>query len=108
MVPNDREINVYKRMTPVQGIIVICLKICPLNKCPDAYISIDEISRRSKLFITVDREPVTNVQKLDGCNVLVGENGNIRWGAKDQFELRFRIHDPGTLRVLKISSIIVF
>ncbi|KAL3802225.1 hypothetical protein HJC23_001769 [Cyclotella cryptica] len=108
VVPNDREIEVYKRMTPVQGIIVICLKICPLNKCPDAYISIDEISRRSKLFITVDREPVTNVVKLDGCNVLVGENGNTRWGAKDQFELRFRINDPGTLRVLKISSIIVF
>jgi len=36
-VPNDRELEVYKRTSPVEGIIVVCLKICPLNKCPDAY-----------------------------------------------------------------------
>lgn len=105
--PNGRELEVYPRSSPVQGIIVLCLKICPLNKCPDAYVSIDEISRRSKLFITVDGKTVTNVRKLDGCNVLEGEDG-IRWGSKDQFELRFKIHAPGTLHVLKVSSMIVF
>jgi len=105
--PNNKELQVYKRSTPVEGIIALCLKICPLNKCPDAYISINEINRRSRLFITVDGNPVTHVEKLDSCHILAGENG-IRWGQKDQFELRFRIHDPGTLKVLKISSIIVF
>lgn len=108
LVPNDWELVAYKRNTPIQGILVVCLKLCPMNKCHDSHISIDEVSWRSKLFISVDGEPVSNVQKLDGCNVLVREDGNIQWGKKEQFELRFRIHDPGTLRVLKISSIIVF
>ena len=36
-VPNERELEVYKRTSEVEGIIVICLKICPLNKCPDVY-----------------------------------------------------------------------
>lgn len=70
-------------------------------------VSIDQVSRRSKLFITVDGKNVAKVQKLDGCNVLVGENG-IHWGKKEKFKLRFRIHSPGTLQVMKISSIIVF
>ncbi len=70
-------------------------------------VSIDQVSRRSKLFITVDGKSVTKVQKLDGCNVLVGEKG-IHWGKKEKFKLRFRIHSPGTLQVMKISSIIIF
>ena len=106
-MPNESELEVYKRTTPVQGIIVLCLKICPLNKCPDAYVSIDEVSRRTKLFITVDGKTVTKVHKLDGCNILVGDEG-IEWGKKDKYELRFKINDPGTLHVLKISSIILF
>jgi len=107
VVPNNKELEVYRRTTPVKGFIVVCVKICPLNKCPDAYININEVSRRTKLFITVDGKPVTKVQRLDSCHILEGDDG-IRWGNKDQFELRFRIVDPGTLRVFKISSIIVF
>ena len=82
----------------------------PLDKCPDAYIPISEVARRTKLFITVDGRPVTGVQKLDGCHILAGEDGGVRWGGgnRGQFELGFRINNPGTLSVLKISSIIVF
>lgn len=107
VVPNNEELEVYKRSTPTEGIIVLCLKICPLNKCPDAYININEVQRRTKIFITVDGKAVTGIFLLDSCHILSGDGG-IRWGSKDQFELRFRINDPGTLRVLKISSIIVF
>jgi len=107
IVPNEKELEVYRRSTPVEGIIVLCLKICPLNKCPDAYMNINEIRKHAKLFMSVDGNPVTNVQKLDTCHILEGANG-IRWGKKDQFQLSIRINDPGTLHVLKISSIIVF
>jgi len=108
LVPNDRELEVYKRSTRPEGIIMVCLKLCPLNKCPDAYVSIDEISRKnSRLFINVDGKPVTGVRKVDNCNILVGERG-IRWGRKDQFNLDFHINGPGSLYVFKISSIIVF
>jgi hypothetical protein len=86
---------------------IITTSRSPLNKCPDAYININEVGQRKKLFITVDGQPVTNVLKLDSCHILEGERG-ISWGRKDQFELRFRINAPGTQRVLKISSIIVF
>ena len=108
LVPNDRELEVYKRSTRPEGIIMVCLKLCPLNKCPDAYVSIDEISQKnSRLFINVDGKPVTGVRKVDNCNILVGERG-IRWGRKDQFKLDFHINGPGSLYVFKISSIIVF
>ncbi|KAL7493458.1 hypothetical protein ACHAWT_006660 [Skeletonema menzelii] len=107
LVPNDRELEVYKRSTPPEGIIMVCLKLCPLNKCPDAYVSIDEISRNTRLFINVDGKPVTDVRKVDNCNILVGDHG-IRWGRKDQFQLDFHINGPGNLYVLKVSSIIVF
>lgn len=80
----------------------------PLGKCPDAYISIKQLPFRTKLFITVDGKTVANIKKLDTCHILAGDNGNIRWGRKGQYELGFRINDPGTLHVLKISSIIVF
>jgi hypothetical protein len=41
---------------------MVCLKLCPLNKCPDAYVSIDEISRNTRLFVNVDGKPVTGVR----------------------------------------------
>jgi len=108
IVPNDREVEVYKRSTLPEGIIMVCLKLCPLNKCPDAYVSFDEISRNKRLFVSVDGKPVTGVHKLDSnCNVLVGEHG-IRFGKRDQYQLDFNINGPGNLYVLKISSIIVF
>ena len=108
MVPNNRELEAYPRSTEPEGIIVLCLKICPLGKCPDAYISIKQLPFRTKLFITVDGKTVANIKKLDTCHILAGDGGNIRWGRKGQYELGFRINDPGTLHVLKISSIIVF
>jgi len=106
MVPNNRELDVYTRETPTEGIIVLCLKICPLNKCPDMYMSINELGR--KLFITVDDEAVVKVQKLDSCHILEGERGIRSWGRSDQYELKIRINDPNHVGVLKISSIIVF
>ena len=107
IVPNDRELQLYQRTTPVQGIIVLCTRICPMNTCRDIHVRLDGVKRRTKLFITVNGSPVINVQKLDGCNILEGDDG-IRWGNKDQFELRFRINAPGTLHMLKISPMIVF
>jgi len=107
LVPNERELEVYKRSTRPEGIIMVCLKLCPLNKCPAAYVSIDEISQSTRLFVNVDGKPVTGVRKVDNCNILVGERG-IRWGRKDQFQLDFHINGPGNLYVLKVSSIIVF
>eukprot|EP01082_Thalassiosira_pseudonana_P004311 g4179.t1 g4179 contig15:506165-507238(-) len=107
IVPNDRELQLYQRTTPVQGIIVLCTRICPMNTCRDIHVNLYEVKRRTKLFITVDGSPVINVQKLDGCNILESDDG-IRWGNKDQFELRFRINAPGTLHMLKISPMIVF
>ena len=94
-------------IAPIVALTKTHESLSPLNKCPDAYININEIRRRTKLFITVDGKAVTGVFPLDSCHILSGDGG-IRWGNKDQFELRFRINDPGTLRVLKISSIIVF
>lgn len=51
IVPNNRELEVYNRSTRTEGIIMVCLKLCPLNKCPDAYVSIDEISKNKRLFV---------------------------------------------------------
>ena len=107
LVPNDSELEVYKRSTKPEGIIMVCLRLCPLNKCPDAYVSIDEIRSNGKLFINVDGKSVTNIRKVDNCNVLVGEHG-IRWGRKDHFQLDFKINGPGNLYVIKLSSIVVF
>ena len=50
-VPNDRELEVYQRSTTPEGIIMVCLKLCPLNKCPDAYVSIDEITRKTLMML---------------------------------------------------------
>ena len=107
IVPNDTELQLYTRTDAVQGILVLCLKICPLNKCPETYININEVSGGTKLFITVDGQPVTKVLKLDSCHILAGEQG-IRWGKKEQYELKFRIAKGLATPQLKISSIIVF
>jgi len=81
----------------------VCLKLCPLNKCPDAYVSIDEITRKTKLFVIVDGAPVIDVRRVDGnCIVLIGEHGT-RFGKRSCFS-----HWTRYLYALKVSSIIVF
>ena len=100
-------------LPPPEGLIMVCLKICPMGRCSDDRIGFGKYSESSKkLFMKVDGKPVTDVKRLEGCHFLSGENG-IRWGPGQasmdgrQYDLKFRVEDPGTGHWLRISSIIV-
>lgn len=58
----------------------------------------DEITRKTKLFVTVDGAP-------DRCSE--SRRSGVNWRAWD-YEVDFHINGPGNLYVLKVSSIIVF
>eukprot|EP00957_Ditylum_brightwellii_P048641 3690884-Ditylum_brightwellii.AAC.1 len=80
MVPNPVEEWAYGRGEPREGIIMVCLKICPLGRCPEESVGFGYIKRnRGKLFITVNDQPVKMINKLEGCHFLAGDHG-LRWG----------------------------
>ena len=123
MVPNPAGVVAFGVAggdgNPRRGLIMVCLKICPLGRCSDDSVGFGQIKRNSgKLFIEVDGRPVKNIKRLEGCHFLIGENG-VSWGPGNengQYELRFLVQDPG-IRVdnpfaghisMKISSIVVF
>jgi len=112
MVPNPVEEWAYGRGEPREGIIMVCLKICPLGRCPEESVGFGYIKRnRGKLFITVNDQPVKMINKLEGCHFLAGDHG-LRWGPgiedSGRYQLKFRVEDPGTGHWMKISSIIIF
>jgi hypothetical protein len=95
---------------PVQGLIMVCLKICPLKRCPDDAMGFGPLKRNTnQLSIKVDGIPVTSVHKLDDCHFLEGPNG-LRWGPgktqNGQYTLSFLINDKQKNN-MKISSFIV-
>jgi len=99
-------VNIEKRM----GLIMVCLKICPLKRCPDNSIGFGSIKRNSrKLVIRVDGKLVTGVQKLGGCHFLEGEENGLLWGPgkddKGRYRISFKINEVE--KWMKISSIIV-
>mmetsp|Transcript_7140 Transcript_7140/g.21270 ORF Transcript_7140/g.21270 Transcript_7140/m.21270 type:complete len:93 (-) Transcript_7140:3-281(-) len=91
--------------------IMVCLKICPLGRCPDDSVGFGYIKRNlGKLFIEIDGHPVKQIKKLEGCHFMAGDQG-VQWGPGNengQYEVKFKVVDPGTSHWMKISSIVVF
>jgi len=118
-VPTNSELEVLGKSKPSfshekrhDGLILVCLKICPLGRCPDAAIGFGTLRRNRRLFVTVDGKPVETVKRLEGCHFLAGKEG-INWGpgAKmdgNQYELKLKVDDPGTGHWCRISSVILF
>jgi len=111
-VPNNSEIAAYRRGNTQQseGLIMVCLKICPLKRCPDDVIGFGPLKRRTnKVNIRVDDRPVIDVKKFAECHFLVGEQG-IRWGpgkaGNGQYKISFLVNDKEKTN-MRISSIIV-
>mmetsp|Transcript_4194 Transcript_4194/g.7004 ORF Transcript_4194/g.7004 Transcript_4194/m.7004 type:complete len:655 (-) Transcript_4194:39-2003(-) len=114
-VPNHAELQAYQR-SPAQGIIIICLQICPMDKCSDDYVGFAQVSSQhghAKVDIKVDGSEVKELLTLDHrCHVLKGEDG-IRWGpgkaGDGQYKLSFKLHVKmkGLDYSVKMSSIIV-
>ena len=112
IVPSQAETQAFDRGTRKEGLVMVCLKICPNNRCPDESVGFGLIKRnRGKLFITVDGKPVTTIKKLDGCHFMGGEHG-LKWAGQacsGAHDVRFRITDPALQELeLSISSIVVF
>lgn len=112
IVPTQAETQAFDRGTRKEGLVMVCLKICPNNRCPDESVGFGLIKRnRGKLFITVDGKPVTNIKKLEGCHFIGGEHG-LKWAGQagsGAHDIRFRITDPALQELeLSISSIVVF
>lgn len=114
VVPNQVEIQAYRRVHKAEGYIMICLKPCPLGRCSDDYIGFGESAKgRNQIELMVDGDLVTGVHYIDGCHLLENENG-LRWGpgkkAHGQYKIQFRLNIPKQVieKELKISSIIVF
>lgn len=111
-VPTQAETQAFDRGTRKEGLVMVCLKICPNNRCPDESVGFGLIKRnRGKLFITVDGKPVTTIKKLEGCHFMGGEHG-LKWAGQagsGAHDIRFRITDPALQELeLSISSIVVF
>ena len=112
IVPTQAETQAFDRGTRKEGLVMVCLKICPNNRCPDESVGFGLIKRnRGKLFITVDGKPVTTIKKLEGCHFMGGEHG-LKWAGQagsGAHDVRFRITDPALQELeLSISSIVVF
>lgn len=109
-VPNDSEILTYRRGQQVEGLIMVCLKICPLKRCPDDVIGFGPLKRGTEnLQIRVDDRPVIGVKKFSDCHFLQGEQG-LRWGpgrdGRGQYTVSFLVNDKRRSN-MKISSIVV-
>ena len=112
IVPSQAELQAFDRGARKEGLVMVCLKICPNNRCPDASVGFGLIKRnRGKLFITIDGKPVTAIKKLEGCHFMAGEHG-LKWSGQagtGAHDIRFRITDPALEPLeLTISSIVVF
>jgi len=122
IVPNDFEMRAYASppsataaaKSPMhqhqESLIAVCLRVCPaVGECPDQSIGFDKL-RTNNLRMTVDDIPVVDVHPFDGCHLLVNHQG-LRWApgrnGNGQYELRFRIDEPGMGHWLGISSFIV-
>lgn len=110
-VPNSAEIATYgRRKYKPEGYIMICLKSCPLNRCPDDVIGFQSIGKaRSPLSIRVSGKPVSGAKKFDSCYLLEGLNG-YRWELGQhnfQHKIQFKI-DENSRKKLRISSFIFF
>jgi hypothetical protein len=111
IVPNDSELLAYRRGHQVEGLIMVCLKICPLKRCPDDVIGFGPLKRGTEnLQIRVDDKPVVGVKKFSDCHFLQGEQG-VRWSpgtnGNGQYKVSFLVNDKRRSN-MKISSIIVF
>lgn len=114
-VPNNAELEAYRRR-PLQGIIMICLQVCPMDRCSDDYVGFSEVSRhhgQAKIDIKVDGLSVKNFLTIDHrCHVLEGPQG-IRWGSgkagDGRYKLSMRLHTKlkGLEYSVKMSSIVV-
>jgi len=129
-IPNDSELAVYGKPLDMndntftatlhtrvlsnrqpEGLIMVCLKICPLKRCPDDSVGFGPLRRSTnQISIKVDGRSVTNVQKFGDCHFLEGEQG-LRWGpgknGKGQYRLSFIVNDRQKNN-MKISSFVVF
>jgi hypothetical protein len=114
MVPTKAEIQAYQRSKP-QGIIIICLQACPMDRCSDDYVGFGQSSQHghAKIMMKVDGREVMNVLSLDhGCYALESDTG-IRWGTGSQQDGRYKISFrlqvklSGLTYSVKISSIVV-
>jgi len=110
-VPNMAEIAAYGKNLKLEGYIMVCLRRCPLGRCPDDAAGLDSIKRNDGIvLIKVDGKPVTGVIKLDNCYLLEGETGP-RWetgvlGTNRQYDIEFFVNEFSE-KWLKISSIIL-
>mmetsp|Transcript_1243 Transcript_1243/g.1889 ORF Transcript_1243/g.1889 Transcript_1243/m.1889 type:complete len:663 (-) Transcript_1243:3626-5614(-) len=114
IVPSRSEMRAYQHVD-FEGIIIICLQLCPLDKCPDRRVGFGGNNDwRTKFDIRVEGQDVKNVLDLDHrCHVLEGASG-IRWkrtkASVGGYKLSFRlqVREQGLEYSVKISSIIVF
>lgn len=113
-VPTRSEVQAYQR-NPPQGIILVCLQVCPMDRCSDDYVGFGQSSDHghAKISAKVDGKEVKNFISLDhGCHVLQSDSG-IRWGpgsaGDGRYTLSFRLHAKlsGLTYSVKISSIVV-
>jgi hypothetical protein len=114
-VPTHAEIQAYQR-NPPQGIIIICLKVCPMDRCSDDYVGLTGQSSAhgdATVDIRVDGRDVKNILNLDHhCHILENESG-IRWGpgkagdGRYKISLRLSVKMKGLGYSVKISSIVV-
>jgi hypothetical protein len=113
-VPTKLEVQAYQRSKP-HGIIIICLQVCPMDRCSDDYVGFGQSSQHghAKIIMKVDDRDVKNVLSLDhGCYALESDTG-IRWGAGSQqdgqYKVSFRLQVKlsGLTYSVKISSIVV-
>jgi hypothetical protein len=113
-VPTRAEVQAYQQ-NPPQGIIFVCLQVCPMDRCSDDYVGFGKSSDHghAKISMKVDGKEVTSVINLDhGCHVLESDRG-IRWGPglddDGRYKLSFRLHAKlsGLTYSVKVSSIVV-
>jgi hypothetical protein len=113
-VPTRSEIQAYQQNDP-QGVIMVCLQVCPMDRCSDDYVGFGQSSDHghAKISMKVDGREVKNFLNLDHrCQVLESDTG-IRWGPGQadggRYKLSFRLHVKlsGLTYSVKISSIVV-
>ena len=126
VVPNNAELKLYgsvvngnnkkkqQQQPMLQGIIVVCLQICPMDRCSDDYIGFGKsTSQRGHIGVRVDNRDVTHVRPVDqNCYIMEHDHG-LRWGpgraGNGRYKLSFRLHtkQKGLDFTIRISSIIV-
>jgi len=113
--PHNSEIEAYGKNLNVEGVIVVCLKLCPYGICPDESIGFGTIQRNTNfIMMNINGQKVSNVTQVDNsaCYLLQNSGGYVwersRNDSLGQYKLNMKVNDVGKGRSLRISSIIVF